>query len=41
MAFAGTGRAKKHRVLALGDEARRDELVDERPIHLLVEIEIV
>ena len=34
------GRAEKQGVLALGDEARGGELVDQRAIHLLVEIEI-
>ena len=40
VAFAGAGRAEEKDVLALGDEARGGELVDERAIHLLVEIEI-
>ena len=36
----GAGRAEKEHVFALCDEARGRQLVDERPIHLLVEIEI-
>jgi hypothetical protein len=32
--------SEKERVLALRDEAAGGELVDQRPIHLLVEIEI-
>ena len=40
MALAGAGRAEEEHVLALGDEARGGELVDERAIHLLVEIEV-
>jgi hypothetical protein len=40
MAFAGTWRTEEERVFALADEAGRGEVVDERPIHLLVEIEI-
>src|SRR5207247_11424812 len=33
-------RSEEEHVLALGDEARRGELVDERAIHLLVEIKV-
>ena len=40
VALAGAGWAEKERILPLGDEARGGELVDERAIHLLVEIEI-
>ena len=40
MALAGAGRTEEERVFALGDEARGGELVDQRAIHLLVEIEI-
>ena len=40
MALAGAGRAEEERVFALADEAGRSQLVDERPIHLLVEIQI-
>jgi hypothetical protein len=38
--FAGAGRTEEEDVLALGNEACGGELVDERAIHLLVEIEI-
>ena len=40
MALAGAGRAEEERVLALLDEAGGGEVVDQRAIHLLVEIEI-
>jgi hypothetical protein len=40
MTLARTWRSKKQHVLALGDEARRGQLVDERAIHLLVEIKV-
>ena len=40
MAPAGARRAEEERVFALLDEARRGQIVDECPIHLLVEIEI-
>ena len=40
MAFAGAGRAEEERVFALADEAGRRQLVDQRAIHLLVEIKI-
>ena len=40
VALAGAGRAEEEDVLALGDEARRGELVDERAVHFLVEIKI-
>ena len=38
--LAGAGRPEEEDVVALGDEARGGELVDERPIHLLVEIKV-
>jgi len=40
MALAGAWSPEEEHVLALGDEARGGELVDERAIHLLVEIKI-
>ncbi len=40
MALPGAGRAEEERVFALLDEAAGGQLVDERPIHLLVEIEV-
>ena len=40
MALAGARRAEKERVFALANEAGRREFVDERAIHLLVEIKI-
>jgi hypothetical protein len=40
MALAGAGRTQEKRVFTLTDEAGRGQLVDERPIHLLVEIKI-
>ena len=40
MALAGARRTEEEDVLALGDETCRGELVDERAIHLLVEIKI-
>ena len=40
MALAGAGRAEEERVLALGDEARGGELVDEGAVHLVVEVEV-
>ena len=40
VALAGAGRAEKERVFALADEAGGGQFVDERTIHLLVEIEI-
>src|SRR3981081_755315 len=40
MALARAGRAQKEDVLALADEARGGQVVDERTIHLLVEIEV-
>jgi len=40
MALAGAGRAEEKDVLALGDETCGGEFVDERAIHLLVEIKI-
>ena len=40
VALAGAGRAEEERVLALRDEARGGELVDQRAVHLLVEVEV-
>src|SRR5205814_7326368 len=40
MALAGTRRPEEEYVLALGDEAGGRELVDERAVHLLVEIKV-
>ena len=40
VALAGARRAEEEGVLALGDEARGRELVDERPVHLLVKGEV-
>lgn len=40
VALAGAGRPEQQDVLALGDEAAGRELVDERAVHVLVEIEI-
>ena len=40
VALARTGRAQKERVLALADEARGRELVDERAVDLRVEGEV-
>jgi hypothetical protein len=40
VAFAGARRTKEEDVLALRDEAGGGELVDECPIHLLVEIKV-
>ena len=40
MTLARAGWAEKERVLALRDEAAGGELVDQRAVHLLVEIEI-
>ncbi|MFN8542879.1 MAG: hypothetical protein U0807_01500 [Candidatus Binatia bacterium] len=40
MALAGAGWAEEERVFALGDEAAGRELEDERPVELLVEVEI-
>ena len=40
MALAGAWRAEKERVFALRDEAAGGQLVDQRAVHLLVEIEI-
>ena len=40
MAFAGARWAEEERVFALADEARGRELVQQRPIHLLVKVEI-
>ena len=40
MALAGARRAEEERVLALLDEARGGQLVDERAVHLLVEVKI-
>jgi hypothetical protein len=40
MALAGARRTEEKDVLALGDEAGGGKLVDDRAIHLLVEIEI-
>src|SRR5688500_9718384 len=40
MALAGAGWTEEEDVLVLGDEACRGELVDERAIHLLVEIKV-
>jgi hypothetical protein len=40
MAFASAGRAEEEHVLSLADEARGGELVNERTIHLLVEVKV-
>lgn len=40
MALAGAGWAKEKGIFALADEARGGEVVNERAIHLFVEIEI-
>ena len=40
MALAGAGRPEEQDVFALGDEARGCELVDQSPVHLLVEIKV-
>jgi hypothetical protein len=40
MALTSTGRAEKKRIFPLLDEARGGEFVDQRAVHLLVEIEI-
>src|SRR5258708_2167767 len=40
VAFPRPGWAEKERVLALRDEAPRRQLVDQRAIHLLVEIKV-
>ena len=40
MTFAGARRAEKERVFALRDEAAGGQVVDQRAIHLLVEVEI-
>ena len=40
MALAGAGRAEEERILPLLDEAARRQVVDQRPVHLLVEIEV-
>ena len=40
MTFPRPWRAEKERVFPLRDEAAGRELVDQRPVHLLVEIEI-
>jgi hypothetical protein len=40
MALAGAWRSEEEDVLTLGDEARGGELVDERAIHLAVEIKV-
>ena len=40
MALAGARRAEEERVFALADEAGGGELVEQRAIHLLVEVEI-
>jgi hypothetical protein len=39
MAFAGAGRAEKERI-ALRDETAGGQLVDQGPVHLLVEIKV-
>ena len=40
MAFARPWRAEKERVLALRDEAAGRQFVDQRAVHLLVEIKV-
>lgn len=40
MALARARRPEQQHVFALADEARRGQLIDERAIHLLVEVEI-
>ena len=40
MTLAGAGRAEEEDVLALQDEAAGGQVVDQRAVHLLVEIEI-
>src|SRR5437762_2581243 len=40
MALAAAGRPEEQHVFALGDEARGCELVDQSPVHLLVEIKV-
>jgi len=40
MAFPGARRAEEEGVLALADKAGRRELVQQRPVHLLVKVEI-
>ena len=40
VALAGAGRPEEEHVLPLRNETRGGELVDERPIHLLVEIKV-
>src|SRR5439155_23677453 len=40
MALAQSGRPEQQHILALPDEARRRQLVQERAVHLLVEVEI-
>ena len=40
MALAGPRRAEEEGILALADEARGRQFVDERPIHFLVEGEV-
>ena len=40
MACAGAGWPEEERIFALADKASRGQIVDERAIHLLVEIEI-
>ena len=40
MTLAGAGRAQKEGIIVLGHVARGGELVDEGPVHLLVEVEV-
>ena len=40
MALAGAGRTQEEDILVLGDEVAGGELVEEPPIHLLVEFEV-